>query len=190
MKVKSLSALELAKYEAHLLRLSPQDRHLRFSGFVSEKSIREYIRTIRLLQDAVKVIYDDDLNVVAAIHIILFEDGKCAEIALSVEPHMRGKGLGHELFKSAVKWVRARSVERIYSMCLRDNKPMVKIALSEGMALYHDSLETEAYLEIDRPTLFSIMDELLEEQYGWADFTKKSWRKMMHANDRYLKKSA
>jgi RimJ/RimL family protein N-acetyltransferase len=178
MNIRSLRRIELYKYADHLLRLSAHDRYLRFSGSVSDQSIRDYVKSINLMEGAVKVICDDALQVVAAVHVLTFQDGHAAEIALSVEEGSRGLGYGRALFKSAVKWVKTRSIERIYSMCLRENGPMMHIASAQGMTLYHDSAETEAYLEIDKPTFFAYWEEILEEQFGWADYASKKLRSL------------
>lgn len=176
MNIKSLSPFELHKYEEHLLRLAPQDRYLRFSGHVSDESIHTYVKSIDPLTSVVKAIYNDELEVVAAIHVLVYNNGKDAEIALSVDSNYRGRGYGHALFEAAMKWVQSRSIEKIYSMCLRENRPMNKIATSRGMTVHHDSMETEAYLNVDKPSLSAIWSEILGEQWGWADYTSKSFR--------------
>ncbi len=173
MNVKSLTRFELSLYREHLLRLSQQDRYLRFSGYVADESIHKYVDGIDLRNGVVKAIYDDDLNVVAAIHVLIFNNGKDAEIALSVDQDHRRKGYGHALFEAALKWVRSRSVEKIYSLCLQENRPMARIANSRGMTIHHDSQETEAYLNVDKPTLSSLWEEILGEQFAWVDYTQK-----------------
>lgn len=176
MNVKSLVRFELPLYAEHLLNLPAPDRYLRFSGHVSDESIQTYVKGIDLTSGVVKAIYNDDLEIVAAVHVLLFNDGKDAEIALSVSPDHRRKGYGHALFEAAVKWVQSRSVEKIYSLCLRENRPMVRIANARGMVIHHDSQETEAYLNVDKPTLSTLWSEMLGEQFAWADYTNKQFK--------------
>ncbi|NVJ91572.1 MAG: GNAT family N-acetyltransferase [Methylocystaceae bacterium] len=182
MNVKSLTRFELPLYETHLMNLPAKDRHLRFSGFVSDESITKYVDSIDLRQGVVKAIYNDALEIIAAVHVVVFNNGHDAEIALSVDPNYRRQGYGHALFEAALKWVRSRSIEKIYSLCLRENRPMVHIANARGMTIHHDSQEAEAYLNVDKPTLATMWEEMLGEQIGWADYTNKRFKVLAGGN--------
>lgn len=146
MFVRKILPSEIASYGSHLKRLSAHDRHMRFGTELSNTAIDTYVNKIDLSRDVIKVVHDDNLNVIAAVHIsrLLTED--IAEIGLSVENDHRGKGIGRALFKSAVQHMQSIGIKKAYTMCLRNNSPMMHIAAHEGMEMISHGGETEAYL--------------------------------------------
>ena len=67
--IVALQAEDLAQVEAHLLRLAPQDRSLRFSaGLVTDETIRRYVAGIRFDRDAVLGLIDASGSIVGVAH--------------------------------------------------------------------------------------------------------------------------
>lgn len=64
-------------------------------------------------------------------------------------------------------------IERAYCSCLRSNGPMLHIAVSEGMAVVHDDSQVDAYLQLEKDGLQTVIAEIIEEQIGWFDFAAK-----------------
>jgi hypothetical protein len=67
--IRTMTAGELPKYRSHLLRLDAEDRRLRFGFQTDDDQIDRHVRGIDLRKDRILVQVDDDLNVVAAVHM-------------------------------------------------------------------------------------------------------------------------
>jgi len=172
MLTRDLQPSERLLFRDHLLRLSQDDRISRFAGMRSDKGIDDYVAQIDFMRDHIKVAFDERLNVIAAIHLVMV-DPESAEFALSIEQAYRGKGYGRALFKSAIRWMQNRGVKKAYSLCMRSNGPMLHIAETEGMQLHFDGSEVEAFLDLDQTSFSDFWQEMAEEQGAWLDFTGK-----------------
>jgi RimJ/RimL family protein N-acetyltransferase len=181
MFVRKLLPSEMTQYQDHLLKLSDRDRHMRFGGIVSDEAIMKYVDNINLERGVVKVMHDGDNKVVAAIHVEIFKDGGTAEIGLSVDEAYRGRGLSHDLFKAALRWLQTHKVERAYLMCLRENSPMIHIAKSEGMKLRPEGSEMEAFMDVGNATIFTYWDEVAQEQCAWCEYVNNWTRSIAKA---------
>jgi GNAT superfamily N-acetyltransferase len=172
MLIRSLLPSERELYRAHLLRLSDEDRFTRFCGSHSDDAINDHVTRIDFSRDHIKVAFDPELNIIAAAHLCVM-DAATAEFSLSVEPPFRHQGWGRLLFKSAITWMTNVGIERAYCSCLRSNGPMLHIAVSEGMAVVHDDSQVDAYLQLEKDGLQTVIAEIIEEQIGWIDFAAK-----------------
>jgi GNAT superfamily N-acetyltransferase/uncharacterized protein YjiS (DUF1127 family) len=84
----------------HFLALSMRDRYLRFGSPFGATAIASYVDRIDFDHDAVFGAHDDQLALVGAAHIAFEQD--LAEIALSVLPAHRRRGVASALFTRAV----------------------------------------------------------------------------------------
>jgi len=175
MLLRHIMPYEMNKFEEHLLRLSKEDRRLRFGNCKTDETIKQYVSGIGVFDNVIYGCFDDDLNIIAAVHIAVLrtEEGKIAELGLSVEREHRGKGYGHELFKKAVEWGESRGISQLFTQCLRENSYMMKIARREGMDTTMEDGEVLAHLNIQPQTIPHIGKELYEECLAWFDFAVK-----------------
>lgn len=147
---------------AHLLRLSPDARRLRFGNPVNDHFIDRYAAMALGDGSLVKGLFvDGGLRGVAELRF-LSEDRDEAEGALSIEPDFQGHGHGGLLFSRLIAAARNRGVRRLFLTCLRENRRMQAIAARNGADLSFAAGEVTA--EIRRP--YADATSLSRE---WAD---------------------
>ena len=175
--IRKIPSLQLSLYTEHLLRLSPEDRHLRFGNAMSDVAIKRYVDTQYRIKQIVLGAFDDQNNVVAAIEIV-FDTTKympvneSAEIGLSVEDGHRGKGLGTELFKRAVEIAQNRRVAKLVSHCLSRNRWMVRIAKKNGMTVENESGESMGTVDLVPGNLISAIGEAIGDGIALLDYAR------------------
>ena len=146
-----LDKSNLHEYLDHLLRLSLEDRHLRFAGFVSDVSIEEYVNKINMKNDVI-VVYREKLDeIIGACHLG-FLNNNHVEIGISVERDQRGKGIGSKLLERGMLIARMRGAKKISLICLSSNKWMIKKVTEYNMSKHYESNECEAYGLVSLPS--------------------------------------
>jgi ribosomal protein S18 acetylase RimI-like enzyme len=146
----------------HFLALDADDRRLRFGASLSDEAIRALEDRIDFGRDEIFGIADDDLRLVAVVHVA-FYDGR-AELGLSVLPAARGRGLGNALFSRAVMHLTNRGVREVFVHCLSENGAMMHLARNHGMRVVRQGGEADAVLELPGPTASSILAEWVWDQ--------------------------
>lgn len=145
----NLLASDAARIEAHLLRLSVEDRSLRFSaGVVIDESIRDYVTRIRFGHDLVLGLVGQCGRLYGLAHGCLFtwKGQPQIEVAFSVDLEWRGHGLGKGLMQS----MQSRASElanqevALLGMCAARNWPMRRIFEHAGLALRREDDEVHA----------------------------------------------
>ena len=135
-----------ASLVAHFLALPLKDRSLRFGSAVSPTFVAAYVDGIDFERDLVFGVRDDRLAPVGVGHLAIEDD--LAELALSVLPANRRRGIGSELFKRAVSEARARSIPSVCMHCLSANTPVMRIAQRFGMDLITSEGDAAAYMKL------------------------------------------
>jgi GNAT superfamily N-acetyltransferase len=131
--VRRLHRHDAAAMEAHLLNLNTHDRRLRFFREATDRQIRAYVQDIdwdhALLLGA---ICSD--RVVGMAEALFGRAGppRRAEIAVSVDTDLRGRGLGGFLVGHAVDRARLLGVRQTDFAFLRDNRSIQRIIRTLG----------------------------------------------------------
>ncbi|MBK8323645.1 MAG: GNAT family N-acetyltransferase [Betaproteobacteria bacterium] len=146
----------------HFLALDAYDRRLRFGAAIGDDAIRQLEERIDFDRDELFGIADDDMRLIGVVHVAFYPDK--AELGLSVLPAARGLGVGNALFERAVMHLTNRSVREVFVHCLSENGAMMHLAAKHGMRVVRDGTETDAYLELPRPTPGSVFVEWLQEK--------------------------
>jgi len=137
---------------AHLLRLSPEDRTLRFWGsLVTDDSIRSYVAGIRFGHDIVLGLVEPQGRVVGLAHGCNYLHGsaRCIEAAFSVDEERRGASLGRMLMDGVVAGAHALGADRVVGMCSVRNIPMRRIFQTAGMVMSREEDEMHARLPLE-----------------------------------------
>ena len=171
--MRPLTTSELPKYLQHLLRLDPTDRRMRFGFAVGDAGIREHVQRIDLRTDPILAAFDDNLDVLAAAHIVRARDDDVAEFAFSVDRKWRGCGFGLKLFDRTVLWARNRGLRQAIVYCLNENQAMRHIARKAGMQMTVAAGEIEGRLELLPATLLSLLVEQASERSACLDLFLK-----------------
>ena len=141
MLIRKLYLHERSAYAAHLKRLSPEDRRLRFArSGVADRVIDDYVATMGV-DDLILAAFAGD-ELVGAAHVAL--GGSLAEVGVSVDERHRTDGIGSKLLRQAAAFARNRRAEKLYTLCLSDNRSMVALARRTGMQVHYQGGEAEA----------------------------------------------
>jgi len=172
MLIRRLAHHDRSAYAAHLKRLSPDDRHLRFArAGVNDAWIDSHVAAIP--EDGLILVGMARDRVIAAAHVAFDSDSAVAEVGLSVDAEHRSGGLGTDLFNQAVVFARNRRAEKLYTLCLSDNRGMVALARRAGMEIDFAQGEAEAHLPLPPPDPLSVSQEmsagLFAVFHDWAD---------------------
>jgi len=165
---RKLVPAEIGLFHDHLLRLTPEDRHCRFSGLVSDARIAEYCANIDWFRAIIVGCFiDGALRGVAELRLDDPRLGWRAELAVTVESEWQSRGIGTELLRRAITICRNRAIRSIYMICLVANQRMQRIARRfEGDLVIVDG-EAEAQVALPFPDPFTLVREALEEGAAW-----------------------
>ena len=133
---------DLPRFFAHLCRLDAADRRTRFTRELDHPAIRHYVDGLdwhRLI--LIGAFKDRMLRGVAALHLGGGPARQRAELAVSVERPLQQQGLASGLMERALVAARNRGVQRIWLVCLADNRGMRRVAGKFGAAIQLDRNE-------------------------------------------------
>jgi GNAT superfamily N-acetyltransferase len=139
-----LDAADGPPIEAHLLRLSPGDRSLRFAaGLVTDDTVRGYVGRIRHGHDIVLGLLDRDDRLVGLAHGCVYEArGQLhVEAAFSIDEGTRGQGFGIRLMQAVQIQAQARGIVRVVGSCAVRNLPMRRVFERAGLTLKREDDE-------------------------------------------------
>lgn len=176
--IRTLTAREHALYGEHLLRLSRTDRRLRFNFPADDATIEAYVGKLTPPRDRILAHFADALTVVGSVHIA-FCRGNVVELAFSVEPANKGRGLGTALFSRAIVFARNRGARSALTYCLAENREMRRLARRAGMVVHVAAGESEGVLDLPAATPFTMASEVLAERAGVCDYGLKSHRRAL-----------
>ena len=167
--IRSLGPSSRERITAHLLKLEPADRYLRFGYAANDEQIRRYAEQLDFSRDEIFGIYNRRLELIAMAHLAFSEHPEhkhCAEFGVSVLKHARGRGFGNRLFERAVMHARNAGVNMVFIHALSENTAMLKIARNAGATVHRDGSESEAYLQIPPANFDTRMTEMVEQQFA------------------------
>ena len=178
--VQRLGASAREAYLEHLLKLGPEDAHLRFGTTLSPEGIHAYVGHIDFGNDAIFGVYGEDLSLVGAAHLAF--GGDLAELGVSVLSDARRRGVGGALIARAAEHARNRSTPRLYMHCLAENASMIRLARRAGMDVVVEAGDADAHVELPPATPLSVTSEMIADRVALFDYALKSnvetWRRM------------
>lgn len=163
---------EYPRYRKHLLALDDASRYTRFGFHAKDEVVNRLCDGFEAdpLRHKIFVIEDEDLNVVAAGHIVLDNE---TELAFSVLQEYRKQGMGSSLMKRCIEWCQNRNIKGGCMVCLSTNVAIKKLAGKHGV-LINDGGETLANITIPEPTPGSVIHEVFDSNLARAEH----WRKL------------
>ncbi len=145
--LQRLNGDKRAAMVAHFLALPLKDRSLRFGTALATTLIAAYVDDIDFGRDGVFGVRNDRLMLVGVAHVAI--EGDMAELALSVLPTHRGRGVATELAERGIAYARDRRVPRLLMHCRSANTPIMRIAQRFGMDIYASGGDADAYLDLE-----------------------------------------
>lgn len=170
--VRELTELDRAAFGEHLLALAQHDRRLRFGTPMADVAIRRYAEGVDLERDAVFGIFNDELELLGAVHLARARGH--AELGVSVLPEHRNRGLGGALLSRAVLRARNWGVRALFMHCLRENGAMMHLARQQAMQIVTDCGEADAWLKLPAPDAGTFLGEAFAQRVALFDFTLKA----------------
>ena len=172
--VTTLDEEDRSKIESHLLRLSKEDRYLRFFAALGDSQIKHYASTIDLKKGkAFGIITLPDRKLVALAHVSEIEKSDhrvIAEMGVSVDADVRVQGLGKRLMDRTVTYCQTHGINTLFMSCLRENKVMQKLAKDFDLRIVLDAGEAMAELDLDTLDKVKAMPkEMLYQQISLFD---------------------
>ena len=177
--IRQLNQNERDLFRSHLLSLPSGDRYTRFCSAYTDDAVNRYVDRIDFSKCDILTIEDRSGHIVGAAELYIV--GNHAEMAFSVLPHEQGHGLGHALVERAILHAKTKGVEHLSLVCLSENGPMKRLAADHGMKLHTEGCETEASLQIGKPTTQEIAKELVDE--ACAEFAHYQAESIRRAGD-------
>jgi GNAT superfamily N-acetyltransferase len=119
LPIRRLEPSDAGRIEGHLLRLTADDRSLRFAGgVVSDDAIHRYVAGIRFGTDALLAMLDDDGAVVALAHGCVYRVGASThvEVAFSVDAPRRRAGMASALMAAMQGFARTIGADSVVGM--------------------------------------------------------------------------
>lgn len=132
----------------HFLALPSKDRSMRFGAPVATAGIAAYVSRIDLDRDAVLGVQDETRSLIAVAHVAVGDSA--AEVALSVLPAHRRRGIASALFRMALAHARSARVSMLVMCFLLGNAPILRIARKFGMHVAAVRGEASAHLDLQQ----------------------------------------
>lgn len=165
-RIRTLWPHEREKLESHLLRLTRQERYLRFGGYLSDEAIQRYCRQVVWWNSHLVGLVDEvgELRAVGEARIRREGWAREADLAFSVETPYQGRGLGTELFRRLLVHARNRAVTRVFITSLPSNARMRRIARRFGLSVLCDGGgDCSGRIELHGPSYASWLNEAMDE---------------------------
>lgn len=160
---------DLGALRAHLKRLDPEARRLRFGGVTTDDFIDAYVDTaFRLDATIFGVFIDGEIRASAELRGIFGGMAPDAEAAFAVEGDWQDQGLGSELMDRILTTAQNRGVARLHMICLSENTRMRHIAGKFGARLSFAEGEVAGEVTPKGPTPMSLLDEFVHDAQGFV----------------------
>jgi len=160
---------DLGALRAHLKRLDPEARRLRFGGVTSDEFIDAYVDTAFRLDATIFAVFSDgEIRASAELRSIFGGATQDAEAAFAVEADWQDQGLGSELMDRILTTAQNRGIARLHMICLSENARMRHIASKFGARLTFAEGEVSGEVSPPGPTPMSLLDEFVHDAQGFV----------------------
>lgn len=184
-QTRKLLPTEAPLLAEHLIRLSADDRRLRFGGmYLRDDAVQRYVASIDwahswhvgfFAEGALRAVVQLSVprgGAVAGAGSPWLRPG-AAEFAVSVEKPWQRQGIATRLLGQAVVVARNRHVRDLYMLCLPENEPMRRLARKVGIRLVFRDGEITGHVDLPAPDQVTVFAEFAVETAAaidrWAD---------------------
>lgn len=178
--MSAIERITKAQLAEHLIDLDVESKRWRFGYAVNNASIEMYVNNISdddILLGIRRSVTSD--QIVAALHLSFDKEDKSVEMGISTHISHRRRGYAERLLRYGVDLMRNRGVRHMYSVCLPDNAPLLKMLQKLNItAIYSNDGDKEARIVIPMAGLDSIMHEMQNERLVIIDRTMRPWAKL------------
>jgi GNAT superfamily N-acetyltransferase len=180
--IRKLWPGEALLYRDHLLRLTPDDRRLRFGMEISDEGVAGHALSAFEIGEVIHGFFVDGvLRGAAELHLLNHTPPVEAEIAFSVEAEYRNSGIGSALFGRTLLVARNRGVATVVMSCLPSNRPMQSLAKKFEAKIRYNLADVIGELKTPGPTPISIWREMVADGTGLAARVIDAQRRILRA---------
>jgi GNAT superfamily N-acetyltransferase len=178
-----MSAIEvITKSELleHLTLLDEEARRWRFGYAVSKAALEMYVNGIPDT-DYIFGIRASVANktVVGAMHLSFDKNTSAAEMGISTLQDYRRKGYAERLMRYSVNVLRNRGITQLYSVCLPDNAPLLKMLQKLNITtIYSNDGDKEARIVIPMAGIDSVLYEMQNQRLVIIDKAMRPWAEL------------
>lgn len=147
-RVQRLEASDERLFRDHLMRLDPEGRRDRFNGVTGDAFVERYARECFAGGASVFGVMMG-ADVVGTTEVHWGPPGAPADVAFSVEPRLRRKGLGTALFQAVIREAERRDASLLKITCSAGNVAMRALARKFGATFTVDHGEAEGLIRLD-----------------------------------------
>ena len=174
---RKLLPAEHHRYPDHLLRLDRTDRYARFTGTVSDSVIERHGSTLDWRRTiVVGGFHQGELRGAVELCTDRLIWPHQAELAMSIEKSFQEQGVGTALVRRALTIAQNRGIERVYMLCLADNRRMRALARRYGGTMELDGGELSVAITLPPPNQFSLALEAFEAGVGAVNAVLDQWQ--------------
>jgi ribosomal protein S18 acetylase RimI-like enzyme len=177
--ISAIERISKADLQQHLILLDLEARHWRFGYAASDSAVETYVSNIRSEDLILGIRSTVSDSVVASMHLAFDTEHKTAEMGISTLPESRRQGYAERLMRYSVDILRNRDIKQLYSVCLPDNTPLLKLLHKLNIpAVYNNNGDKEVRIVIPMAGIDSILNEINNERLIIIDKTMRPWSKL------------
>ena len=132
LDIRQLGTNDSRAIERHLLALARLDRQARFLGILSDERISAYARRLDPLSMVLIGAFDPNARMVGLAEAVPTDAGRKVEIAVSIDPAFRRRGLGRRLVARALTAAFARGAQLAEFTFAPGNRPVISMVQALG----------------------------------------------------------
>jgi len=167
--IRRIFTTEVSLFRDHLLRLDAAGRRDRFMGGVADEFLVRYATECFASKSLVLGFFEEDkLRATGELHAP--DDDLTSDIAFSVEPEFRNRGIGTAMLRRLILSARNRKIQHLRMNCHGQNQAMRALARKFKADLRIDHAETVGDIIPRAATPFSVLMEALDDarEFGQA----------------------
>ena len=180
-RFRRLGPADARHLRAHLARLHPDDLRHRFMGSMPRRLLHRYVQALDWRRAVlVGCFIGRSLRGVCELHPI---GGNRAEIAISVERRLQGRGIGESLLGRTLLLARNRGLTALELRCMADNQRIRRLVGKFDSETTFEAMEAAATIHSLPPTPATYVIELVEQAgtFGatlfrfWLGSARRGW---------------
>jgi GNAT superfamily N-acetyltransferase len=168
MNMRKLLPSEAGKLRNHLVRLTREQRSLRFMGALDDDAVAEHCTRLNWFRTVVVGYFDAGvLRGAAELQVADNHFPILCEVAITVETAWQDHGVATELLRRVLVVARNRSARGVQINCFGDNYRIQHVAQKFGAHFRCRTGESEAEISTPVPTYWSLCEEAIADGLGW-----------------------
>jgi len=164
------------RYAEHLKSLDKESLIYRFGRIMNSESIDLYVNGISdsdYMLACIDQVYGD---IACAAHLSFDDKESQVEVGISTDTRYRRKGIAKKLMKHILAMSSNRNINQLYMTCLSENRAIINLCKSVGLAVVSSHGESETVLELPSVSMASLGKEISMNNMVIADSLMKPFK--------------